>query len=465
LLIYRYAESKLGLESLLNKWQSEQWSDYVSISGAVIGWTRGTGLMDTNNMLAASIESCGVRTFSASEMALNIMTLLHPQMVSMAGLEPVWADFGGDFNKVERLNELASKIRKDVLKQASNAKLFLEEKDAKFLETKKTISKNEKKKININKRSLESSAVFPALPQPKQQAQPDHILNGMVDLETTVVVTGFGETGPFGSSRTRWEMESFGELSLEGCIELAWLMGMIQYHDKNNPLPNGTKYTGWVDAKDGSPVADVDVKSRYEEQILSHTGIRLLEPEQFGGYDGKTKRMLAQVAIDADMAPVELSSEIEARQFKAQLKDKAEIWCEKKEDETRWWMRLRRGAVVAVPRALRFDRFVAGQIPKGWDAKRLGIPPEIVDSVDPVTLFALVSTAEALISSGITDPYEFYKYVHVSQVGNTSGGGLGGSTALRGMFRGRILEGEDGENRFEGQGDLLQETFINSMSA
>ena len=110
----RYAESKLGLEALMNKWQSEQWSDFVSIAGAVIGWTRGTGLMDTNNMLAASIESCGVRTFSASEMALNIMTLLHPQMVSMAGLEPVWADFGGDFNKVERLNELASKIRKDV---------------------------------------------------------------------------------------------------------------------------------------------------------------------------------------------------------------------------------------------------------------------------------------------------------------------------------------------------------------
>ena len=98
----------------MNKWQSEQWSDFVSVAGAVIGWTRGTGLMDTNNMLAASIESCGVRTFSASEMALNIMTLLHPQMVSMAGLEPVWADFGGDFNKVERLNELASKIRKDV---------------------------------------------------------------------------------------------------------------------------------------------------------------------------------------------------------------------------------------------------------------------------------------------------------------------------------------------------------------
>ena len=67
--------------------------------------------MDTNNMLAASIESCGVR-HSAQAKWPNIMTLLHPQMVSMAGLEPVWADFGGDFSKVERLNELASKIER-----------------------------------------------------------------------------------------------------------------------------------------------------------------------------------------------------------------------------------------------------------------------------------------------------------------------------------------------------------------
>ena len=298
------------------------------------------------------------------------------------------------------------RARTQVLKQASNAKLFREEEDAEKRRNMVSTVKNN----NDSKRSLESSTLFPALPlQQQEEKSNDNILSGMVDLDTTVVITGFGETGPFGSSRTRWEMESFGELSLEGCIELAWLMGMIKYHDKNMPLPSGEKYTGWIDAQDGSPVADMDIKSRYEERILSHTGIRLLEPEQFGGYDGKTKRMLAQVAIDADMAPVELSSEIEARQFKAQLGDKAEIWCDKKEDEMRWWMRLRRGAVVAVPRALRFDRFVAGQIPKGWDAKRLGIPPEIVDSVDPVTLFALVSTAEALISSGVTDPYVMFE--------------------------------------------------------
>lgn len=45
----QYAESKLGLEALCHKWGSEGWGDYVSIAGAVIGWTRGTGLMAENN--------------------------------------------------------------------------------------------------------------------------------------------------------------------------------------------------------------------------------------------------------------------------------------------------------------------------------------------------------------------------------------------------------------------------------
>jgi 3-oxoacyl-ACP reductase-like protein len=34
----------------------------------------------------------------------------------------------------------------------------------------------------------------------------------MIDLQSTVVVTGFGEFGPFGMARTRWEYEAYGKL-------------------------------------------------------------------------------------------------------------------------------------------------------------------------------------------------------------------------------------------------------------
>ncbi len=54
--------------------------------------------------------------------------------------------------------------------------------------------------------------------------------------------------------------------------------------------------------------------------------------------------------------------------------------------EDKWMIRIRKGAVVSIPKALRFDRNVCGQVPTGFDAKRLGVPPEIADSVDPVTL-------------------------------------------------------------------------------
>jgi 3-oxoacyl-(acyl-carrier-protein) synthase len=37
-------------------------------------------------------------------------------------------------------------------------------------------------------------------------------------------------------------------------------------------------------------------------------------------------------------------------------------------------------------------------------------------------LWALVSVMEALIMSGVTDPYEIYKYIHPSEVGTALGG-------------------------------------------
>lgn len=121
-------------------------------------------------------------------------------------------------------------------------------------------------------------------------------------------------------------------------------------------------------------------------------------------------------------------------------------------------MQLKRGAVIIVPKALKFDRLVAGQVPTGWNPAAFGIPADIITQVDRVTLFNLVSTAEALMNAGISDPYELYEYIHVSQVGNSTGSGMGGMRALRGIFKDRTSDKID-------QADILQETFINTMPA
>ena len=47
-------------------------------------------------------------------------------------------------------------------------------------------------------------------------------LQGLLDLEEVILVAGFGEVGPWGSSRTRWEMDVRGQFTIEGCIGMAW---------------------------------------------------------------------------------------------------------------------------------------------------------------------------------------------------------------------------------------------------
>lgn len=447
-----YSESKLALETLFNRWYSESWSSYLTVCGAVIGWTRGTGLMGGNNMVADGVEKLGVRTFSQQEMAFNLLGLMAPAIVNLCQLDPVWADLNGGLQFIPDLKDLMTKLRKDIMETSDIRQAVVKET---AIENK--VVNGEDNAVLYKKVMAEPRAniklPFPHLPDWEQDVQPlNDSLKGMVNLDKVVVVTGFSEVGPWGNSRTRWEMEAYGKFSLEGCVEMAWIMGLIKHH--NGPL-KGNTYSGWVDAKSGDPVDDKDVKPKYERFILEHSGIRLVEPELFRGYDPNNKQMLQEVAIQEDLEPFEASKET-AEEFKRAHGDKAEIFEIPESGE--YIVRIRQGATLFVPKALQFNRLVAGQIPTGWDARKYGIPEDIIDQVDPVTLFVLVCTAESMLSAGITDPYEFYKYVHLSEVGNCVGSGIGGTLALRGMYKERFLDKPV-------QKDILQESFINTMSA
>ncbi|KAF1774831.1 HotDog domain [Phytophthora cactorum] len=334
-----YAESKLGVESLMGKWYSEGWDDQLSIVGAIIGWTRGTGLMSGNNVVAAGVEKMGMRTFSTTEMGFNLSVLMHPKIAKRAAQTPIIADLTGGMAQV------AAPSSKTFAPRANMSSYYCN--------------------------SFPKLSGVAGLSASKKQA----MLRGMLDLRQVVVITGFGEVSPWGNSRTRWEMESYGEFSLEGCIELAWLTGRIVF-DKGN----------WVDAK--------------------------------------TK----------------------------------EIVPDNQNPSGAWMIRLRKGSVLNIPRALNFDRFVAGQIPTGWSAELLGLSKDLAESVDPTTLYALAATMDTFVAAGVTDPYEFYQYVHVSEVGNTSGGGMGGMRAFTQIYKNRLL-GKAAPS------DALQECFINTPPA
>lgn len=447
-----YSESKLALETLFNRWHSENWGHFLTICGAVIGWTRGTGLMSGNNIVAEGVEKYGVRTFSQQEMAFNLLGLMAPNIVNICQAEPVFADLNGGLQFIPDLKGLMTTLRKDIMESSEVRKAVTKETAIEDKTVNGEHSESLYKQVTVEPRA-NIKYQFPDLPDWEQDVAPLNAdLKGMVDLDKVVVVTGFSEVGPWGNSRTRWEMEAYGQFSLEGCVEMAWIMCLIKNH--NGPL-KGKPYSGWVDGKTGEPVDDKDIKAKYEKYILDHSGIRLIEPELFNGYDPKKKQLMQEVVIQEDLDPFEASKET-AEEFKREHGDKVEVF--EIADSGEYTVRLKKGATLLIPKALRFDRFVAGQIPTGWNAKNYGIPDDIISQVDPVTLYVLVCTVESLLASGITDPYEFYQYIHLSELGNCIGSGIGGTTALRGMYKDRFLDKPL-------QKDILQESFINTMSA
>ncbi|KAJ7227399.1 fatty acid synthase [Mycena pura] len=444
-----YSESKISLETLFQRWSSESWGEYLCLAGAVIGWTRGTGLMGPTNIVAHELESYGVRTFSAKEMAFNILGLMHPLLFSITQVEPIWADLNGGMDKLPDLADITARIRSGLLKKSELRRAIALDNSADFKVVNGVEAERLLQTVNVTPRA-NFRFEFPDLEAYETLSDLAN-LQGMVDLDKVMVITGFGEVGPWGSSRTRWEMEARGEFTIQGCIEMAWIMGYIKHFDGR--LKDGTLYVGWVDSKTGEPVDDKDVKGRYQKDILEHAGVRLIEPELFRGYDPKQKVFNQEIELLHDLEPIEVS-ESEANKFKLQHGDKCDIWAG---EGGQWYFKLKKGALVLVPKSFAFSRTVAGQIPTGWHAGRYGIPEDIIAQVDRATLWALVSTAEALNMSGITDPYELYKHMHPSEVGTCIGSGMGGTVSMAKMFKDRREE-KDVQN------DILQETFINTTA-
>lgn len=435
-----YAESKIALEALFNKWYSESWGNYLSIGGAAIGWTRGTGLMKENDLLAEEVEKLGIKTFSQSEMAANVLALLDPAMMEAMEERPLYADFNGGLDTVHDLSEHLRQLR-TTMANAHDIRLALAAEES--LDNPDMSSDEDPLFPRANIRP-----VFPDLPDFQSTLQPLNKLHGMVDLESVVVVAGFSELGPWGSSRTRWEMEAQGTFSLEGWVEMAWIMGLIKA--AHHPTWQGVEPpASWVDAKSGEPVQDHEIEGRYGYHIKAHTGIRIVEPQLWDGYDPDKKQSFQEVVVQADLEPFE-TSEDTAQAFKRHHGDHADILDGK--------VYIKKGATLLIPKAVKFSHNVAGQIPTGFDPRTYGISEDIISQVDPITLYALICTVETLFSAGITDPYEIYEYIHASELGNCVGTGVGGVTSAARMYKGRSMEKDVPK-------DVLQETFLNTVGA
>lgn len=434
-----YAESKAALEAVLNKWRSEQgsWGKHTTVVGARIGWVRSTGLMSGNDLLAGPLEAdTGVRTYGNDEMGLLLTALCGDEVREASRREPLVADLTGGFANVKDLADRVAKLRADLARQATDRKRVRELR--RVLDERLTGGKKPEPALVMPRAAARHEAPVPTETELAALPALDHL-----DLSRVVVVVGYGEASPYGSSRTRWGFERDGVFSLEGAVELAWIMGLIR------PRKDGA---GWEDVKSGEAVADVDVKARYEKDILGHVGIRVTDPSVANFDPRKGAVSFAEVRLDQDFA-FRAASRADAEAMKSADPDHTSVLAEADGSFT---VVRKRGAVVRVPKALRIDRDVAGQVPTGWDAQRYGLSKEMCDQVDRVTLFNLVATAEAFVQAGM-DPEEIYAHLHPSRVTSTQSSGIGGMEKLARLYKDYVV----GRDR---QTDTLQETLINVIA-
>jgi fatty acid synthase subunit alpha len=229
-------------------------------------------------------------------------------------------------------------------------------------------------------------------------------------------------------------------------------MGLVRYH---NGTLHGKDYCGWVDLETDNPITDAHIKAKYEAYMLEHTGIRAVERQPHDLADPSQTQMLHEVFVAEDLDPFEVSLET-AEDFSRQHGDRVTVVPTADGDNAT--VTIRKGVTLFIPKSASSRGTIGAQMPTGWDARRYGIPDDIIAQVDPVTLYALVSTVEAFLSAGITDPYELYEHLHVSDVGNAVGTSLGGLRSLHEMFKQRFLDRQV-------QKDILAETFVNTTAA
>ncbi|TFV59718.1 DUF1729 domain-containing protein [Mycobacterium sp. PS03-16] len=416
-----YGEAKSALDALVTRWSAESsWAQRVSLAHALIGWTKGTGLMGHNDAIAGAVEEAGVTTYTTAEMAAMLLELCDVDAKVAAAREPIRADLTGGLGDVEiDMAALAATAREDMAAGAAQDA----DDDA-------------------------AAGIIPALPSPPRGHSPAPAPEWAdldVDPADLVVIVGGAELGPYGSSRTRYEMEVDNELSAAGVLELAWTTGMIKWEDDPKP--------GWYDAASGELVPEEELVERYHDAVVERCGIREFVDD--GAIDpDHASPLLVSVFLDKDFSFV-VSSEADARAFVDF--DPEHTVVRPVPDSSDWQVIRKAGTEIRVPRKTKLSRTVGAQIPTGFDPTVWGITPDMANSIDRVALWNIVATVDAFLSAGFT-PTELMRWVHPSLVASTQGTGMGGMTSMQTMYHGNLL----GRNK---PNDILQEVLPNVVAA
>ncbi|MDJ0109132.1 3-oxoacyl-ACP synthase, partial [Rhodococcus erythropolis] len=261
-----YGEAKASLIAVVNRWKAERnWAERVTLAHAVIGWVRGTGLMGHNDPIVDAVEAAGVRTWSTQEMATQLLKTATRESRRAAAEAPLEVDLTGGLSEA---NLDLGALAKEAAEVAEIAEAVDEAVDESSILALPTPAR------------IDDSVKAPSWPE----------------LDVTpadlVVIVGAGELGPYGSSRTRFEMEVDEQLSAAGVLELAWNTGLIVW--ENDPKP------GWYDVESGDLVPEAEIADKYHDAVVERCGIRRYVDE--GAMIDNTAPLLTSVFLDKDLS-------------------------------------------------------------------------------------------------------------------------------------------------------------------
>ena len=375
--------------------------------------------MGHNDAIVDAVEAAGVTTYTGDEMSAMLLGLCTPGAKVAAAQAPLKAELTGGLAEAQLdMADLAARAREQIGAGSTRP---------------------------AGRHAAATIAALPSPPRGHRSAPPPAWPDLDVDPADLIVIVGGAELGPYGSSRTRFEMEISSQLSAAWVLELAWTTGLIRWEDDPRP--------GWYDTTSGDLVDEADLVERYHDAVVASCGIREFVADGSLEADHSTE-LLVSVFLDRDFTFV-VSSQAEARAFEHADPDHTVV--RPMGDSGDWEVIRKAGTEVRVPRRAKLSRTVGAQIPTGFDPTVWGISAELAGSVDRVALWNIVATVDAFLSSGFT-PAELLRWVHPTMVASTQGTGIGGLTSMQTMFHGN-LTGTAKPN------DILQEVLPNVVAA
>jgi len=326
------------------------------------------------NLIYNELEKLKINIYDPKECVLLIFALLDNKMINIYTNNPIninLSDIGNNLFTI--IQGIQNKFNEEL-----NYKYYIN---------------NFNKFKNINNESIDPKYNFNSL-FPKINA----IKNTKklpLNYDNIIVIVGYGENSIYGNSRTRLDIEKNGNLSLESCLELCWYIGLIKYNSNN-----------WIDCDNNQPISEYNIYLKYEQKINKLLNIKLEK-------NTLNNNIHKKHTLENDIINIEIHNIYEEEYLINKYQNNIII---KKTDGKKYGI-IKKGTEIILTCSLNL---------LNKDIKNLeifGIPQHILKSIDNISLYSIIASADALISAGISDPYEIFQYISKTDIGNVIGMG------------------------------------------